>query len=327
MDNQERNKVFLAALLHDIGKFLQRADPSASGKSTMLSDGVKKSKQTFCPESKNGQYFTHKHVLYTAQFFSEHEGLFKEIFQWSDKQANELKGGDTLIRLAAAHHKPSSELEKLIQQADHYASGVDRTEKEGQKDAEHERKWDDFKRTRMRSIMEAIRTEVEKDSSVEYEYHLPLTSFSLSGDTFPRPGDIKQDQAPYQQLWDEFSTEVHKLGDQSIQSLPDTLLFLLEKYTSRIPSSTQHLTDVSLYDHLKTTAAFALCLYDVQKSGVSPENKFLLVGGDVSGIQSYIYDIISKYAAKNLKGRSFYIQMLVDAILSHTLQSLNLYRA
>ncbi len=47
----------------------------------------------------------------------------------------------------------------------------------------------------------------------------------------------------------------------------------------------------------------------------------LLLGGDVSGIQKFIYNISSKKAAVSLKGRSFYLQLLVDSaiqrIISH----------
>jgi len=40
----------------------------------------------------------------------------------------------------------------------------------------------------------------------------------------------------------------------------------LLKYTGNIVSSTVNLPDVSLFDHLKTTAAIATCLYDVAEA-------------------------------------------------------------
>lgn len=48
----------------------------------------------------------------------------------------------------------------------------------------------------------------------------------------------------------------------------------------------------------------------------------ILIGGDVCGIQNYIYQIVSKYAAKSLKGRSFYVQLLTDAIVRYMLEKL-----
>lgn len=44
---------------------------------------------------------------------------------------------------------------------------------------------------------------------------------------------------------------------------------------------------------------------------------YILIGGDVCGIQKYIYQIVSKYAAKSLKGRSFYVHLLTDAIVRY----------
>ncbi len=59
MENK-RDLVYLAALLHDIGKFYQRADSGGVAKSVYLSD-INKNEGTFCPVY-NGRY-SHKHVL------------------------------------------------------------------------------------------------------------------------------------------------------------------------------------------------------------------------------------------------------------------------
>jgi CRISPR-associated protein Csm1 len=87
---------------------------------------------------------------------------------------------------------------------------------------------------------------------------------------------------------------------------------------------------VSLFDHLKTSAAIAICLYDWEKSEKNSTNSndpFLMIGADFSGIQNYIYNIISKSAAKNLKGRSFYVKLLSDSIVTLILQELDLFEA
>jgi CRISPR-associated protein Csm1 len=117
--------------------------------------------------------------------------------------------------------------------------------------------------------------------------------------------------------------------------LLETLHHLLYKYATTIPASTMHLADVSLYDHLRSTAAFAISLYDylnekneIKKFEIEPgENPFLLIGADISGIQNFIYDIVSKSAGKNLKGRSFYLQLLIDSILQRFIKALRLYSA
>jgi len=317
---QERLKVYLAALIHDIGKFYQRADSGSTKKSDYLQQEVLNCESTFCPKHPKGEYYTHKHVLWTAQFLVDHSEMFLEISHYEG--INEFTGKDTLIRLASNHHKPSSDLEKLIQRADHLASGVDRTQREGLADAEYEHKWDDYKRIRMRSVFESLLHE-----SHQHKYILPISEQKLDKSYFPFTGDLLQDPKPYKELWNSFIIELEKIRPENLKSFSDTLLNLLEKYTSTIPSSTQHLTDVSLFDHLKMTAAIALCLYDHQKGNPNNENELLMIGGDLSGIQSYIYDIISKYAAKNLKGRSFYLQLLVDSVIQRILDKLNLTKA
>ncbi|MDX2246574.1 MAG: type III-A CRISPR-associated protein Cas10/Csm1 [Bacteroidia bacterium] len=316
MTQNERYRVYLAALLHDIGKFYQRADEGHSKKSDFLLPEVKNLEDQICPLHASQNYRTHKHVLWTAQFFVDHESTFREVFP-------PQPGEQSLLQLAAAHHYPSTELEKLIQKADWLSSGVDRTKDEGDKDAEEEHKWDDFKKIRMRSVMEmAGRDETSVRSNLTH--YLPV---NILGKSWP---EKTTSQPPgknlYADLWTQFEAEFRKLSPKEPLSFLESLRALLEKYTSYIPSSTVHLPDVSLYDHLKTTAALALCLYDFQHSedATNPEKPFVLVGADLSGIQSYIYDIISKHAAKNLKGRSFYLQLLADSVLYRICDELEL---
>lgn len=128
-------------------------------------------------------------------------------------------------------------------------------------------------------------------------------------------------------------SEVKFIQTDSYQVFAESLYSLLYKYTCNIVSSTINLPDVSLFDHLKTTAAIAVCLYYVSvEKGFSSlseirnyKKPLLLVGGDISGIQNYIYDILTKSAAKNLKGRSFYVQLLVDSIIQKLLNHLGLF--
>ncbi len=51
----------------------------------------------------------------------------------------------------------------------------------------------------------------------------------------------------------------------------------------------------------------------------------MLIRGDLSGIQNFILDIASKQASKNLKGRSFYIQLLGDTVLKRMLKEFDLF--
>jgi CRISPR-associated protein Csm1 len=65
-----------------------------------------------------------------------------------------------------------------------------------------------------------------------------------------------------------------------------------------------------------------------EESALNSTN-FLLIGGDISGIQKFIYTISSpeearKGMARRLRGRSFYLNLLNDAIATYILSKLNL---
>jgi len=89
---------------------------------------------------------------------------------------------------------------------------------------------------------------------------------------------------------------------------------------------------------LKTSAALSLCLYQQYREGQctkenldhgekDKENQFILINGDISGIQNFIFNIPSKGAAKSLKGRSVYIQLISDGIVHYLLSKLELKKA
>jgi len=324
---QTRNEIYLAALLHDIGKFYQRADEHGLTGSKHLAPEIKALESIFCPQYKGKT--SHKHVIWTAQFFHDFESHFRNLLR------KETSSFDALLSLAAGHHLPDKKSlsQRIIQKADHYSSGADRSNlDEAWKDAEEENdlKWDNFRRIKMRSIFEGINLK-EKEKKIwttDYKYKLPMKEIVLDKAFFPSATD--ETLPDYQKLWNGFISELKFIQSGTFRTFSETLLTLLRKYTGTIPSSTQHLPDVSLYDHSKTTAAFAACLYtfisENNRTDIpgSHEKPFLLIGGDLSGIQKFIYGIVAKGAAKNLKGRSFYLQLLIDNIVQALLDELGL---
>ncbi|MBK8656803.1 MAG: type III-A CRISPR-associated protein Cas10/Csm1 [Haliscomenobacter sp.] len=319
----KRETIFLAALLHDIGKFWQRADEHGTTSSRILSPNTKDNVGIYCPQF-NGQY-SHKHVLWTAEFLDQNKTSFRTAL-----------GDDhfeSFFKAAVKHHAPDQDdiFQLIVQKADHYASGVDRTKEEGQKDAEAENRWDSFKSVQMVSIFEGLQSD-----NKEYTYRIPIKPLTLKEDHFPTlEKTAVKGQVSYGDLWAGFESALKRLPDTDTDALclGENISFLLHKYACTVPSSTLHLPDVSLYDHLKSVGIFALCLFDYleAKNRLQPpleientEAPVLLVGGDLSGIQSYIYDIISKDAARNLKGRSFYLQMLVENAVEWLLRELAL---
>lgn len=294
--NMVREHLYLAALLHDIGKFYQRADTGSVAKGNS----------------------SHKHCLWTAQFIEDYSSVFQQL---TISTLNDLTDKDNLKNLSAGHHlsfEQQTELGKILKKADSLSSGMDWDSDDSLRDERDETNWDSFKKKRMTSILQDI-----NKNKVERRRYSPLSPVRLDKDYFPNETDEVPD---YISLWADFEKEFKLIQADTYHALSETLLSLLFKYTTAIPASTVHFQDVSLYDHLKTTAAIAICLYDYQQQPEN-ENPFLLIGGDLSGIQNYIYQIISKYAAKNLKGRSFYLRILSDAIVRYLLKEIHLFQA
>lgn len=316
-----REHIYLAALLHDIGKFYQRADTGSVRNSTFLNEHCK-DESTFCPVDANGKY-SHKHVLWTAQFIEDFAPVFKILV---NDEISYLTNPNNLLNLACGHHLKNEQLSdwgKLIKEADCLSSGMDRSSLEALKDEqdEVETSWDAFKKKRMIPILQTM----GRNSNSHEWMHLPVEKMNLTKDYFPKVSF--QDAPDYGALWNEFIQEFKYIQANTYRAFSETLLNLLYKYTSTIPSSTINFPDVSLYDHLKTTAALAVCLYDFQQNQNGEKNPFLLIGADFSGIQSYIYQIVSKHAGKNLKGRSFYLRILSDSVVRYLLKELQLFQA
>ncbi len=315
--NNTREKIYLAALLHDIGKFYQRADSGSVAKSEFLKDYCK-DESSFCP-CHDGHY-THKHVLWTAQFIDDYAPVFKRL---TDADIENLSNKDNLINLASGHHLQKEQLTvlgQIIKEADCLSLGMDRDN--AYQDVLDEMSWDSFKKKRTTSILQTVKCEEDK---VSQWYHLPVDVMSLNRVFFPK--EKFESDPNYLSLWLKFNDEFKYIQANTYHAFSETFLNLLLKYASCIPASTIDFPDVSLYDHLKTTAALAVCLYDWYQEENHSENPFLLIGADFSGIQPYIYQIVSKYAGKNLKGRSFYLKILSDTIVRFLLKELGLYQA
>ena len=92
--------------------------------------------------------------------------------------------------------------------------------------------------------------------------------------------------------------------------------------------------DISFYDKLKINTALSSCLYILKNNGELDKNKlssdeynhFVLLSGDISGIQKFIYTISSKGALKSLRARSFYLEIMLEHIADEILEYFNLTR-
>jgi CRISPR-associated protein Csm1 len=133
----------------------------------------------------------------------------------------------------------------------------------------------------------------------------------------PLPNRTQSEQSNHKIAFQNFEAELKNIQNLEKLAYAETVLALTEKHFSDISCGCE--SDIPFSVFAKIKAAFAVCLAQNNE-----KTEFLLVGGDISGIQGYIYDISSKNASKSLKGRSFYLQMLVNSLVVRTLAELNL---
>ena len=179
----------------------------------------------------------------------------------------------------------------------------------------------------------------------------PLNALCLEEKAlFPQPEPLVNPEA-YEELWYKFEEEVKSLiSSGEINSLFrfTSFLALLRKYFTFIPSATpweedeeyRTFPDISLFDHLKTSAAIASCLErlwwidELYSEKTVDKPIAYLLRGDFSGIQDFIYRVtkIKEDApfhgvARRLRGRSFYISILSSIVVEWLVRQLELTTA
>jgi CRISPR-associated protein Csm1 len=346
---EQSSRIALAAFLHDLGKFAERAKIKID--QTTLDDN----KQLYCPHRKthvDGKgWFSHVHAAYTGvamDILEPHlpnlKGVdFAPFGSWKTRDAD-----DSFINAAAKHHKPENFLQWVIATADRVASGFDREEFERYNHAEEGTETGKNHYTaRQVTLFEQInRGDRNKtDSKKSYDYRYPLKPLSPKN-IFPElakdceGNSDKEAQEEYLKLWKDFNESLKKIPEAHRDNWPlwlDHFETLWGVYTQAIPSATAFNTrpDVSLYDHSRVTAALATALWRYHHENSSTtieavnhweERKFLLIQGDFFGIQNFIFASgdSHKRAAKLLRGRSFYVSLLTECAALKVLDALNL---
>lgn len=250
---------------------------------------------------------------------------------------NDLGIADTVILDQLRYHHAKelrqAKIEKdslayITYTADNIAAGVDRRE-------DTEEKWGFQKDIPLFSIFNVLNNLDEKRT-----YDPQMLSVK-KGINYP-----KEDPAVFHTgFYDEIRVALQdSLKDMELsQSYINSLLEVLESYLTYIPSSTslQERADISLFDHMKITAAFSTCIFQYLKEEGCTDYKeellqrgeafytkkaFVLYSMDLSGIQDFIYTVSSKGALKSLRARSFYLEVLMEHVIDELLLLVGLTR-
>lgn len=280
----------LGALLHDIGKIVRRAGLDSKEHSEAGSN-----------------YLKDNNLL---------DDKYKDVYDMIDYHHAKY--------LSSAGLKEDS-LAYIVYEADNIASGIDRVKYENEKIRGNEM-------DSLNSIFNVIR--VEKNN---LKKTFKLFDFDKNGFNMPTSNSIKLTNSDYKKIIDYIKDNLNSFKENIN---PEKLAIVLEACCSYFPSSSYIDTpDISYYDHVKLTAAVAACFYLFDKENNIQnfkeeyfsnldrnKKKFLLVSGEFSGIQNFIYTISSKMAMKSLRGRSFYLELFAEHIIDEILSTLELSR-
>ena len=231
--NKTTLKIAMAAFFHDLGKFI---DP---GVLELPPGYANDNAGSFLP-SFDGKY-SHWHALYTAGFIEKAAPHLP-----AELNTGAFGDGDAFIRLAAAHHAPSSAMEWVIALADRISSGMDRETFD--KGSIHSVQIKDYKTTtRLLPVFEHMTLADTPDAltaeKCRYRYPLkPLTAasvFPVEQGTLSSP-DRASAKAEYLDLAKEFLAQVGKLAHRETNT---ALWFehfdsLVKEYAWAIPAAT-----------------------------------------------------------------------------------------
>lgn len=282
---------FYGALLHDIGKAVQRAE------------NVRK-----------------KHQIVGADLlekFDANREITRSLrYHHSDYMSNSL---------------PKDSLSYITYIADNIASGTDRRSENDEKG------WKWNSKTPLQDIFNRFGNEPSKRYIAPSELRPNVVDKIL-------PSKVMHDYTP-----GEYSRGVSYFEEglsavEFTEEYAPSVLNLVEATMSFMPSSTNMLevADISLYDHMKLTAAYACSILQyAEEKGIADYEKtfkngansfykkqsFMLIGFRLEGVQDFIYTITSKGAHKQLRSRAFYVEMMSQWFVDSFLKKSGLTRA
>ena len=293
----EMNVLMKGALLHDVGKICLRADKSLGN-----------------------------HSQAGVEFLKKFLGNSEQDWQ--------------ILRCLKYHHSSNiknaaladNDFSYIVYEADNIAAGMDRREIDAER-----------KGFSAAAPLESV-FNIFGGSDLEHQNNKYLMrGLDPEGDfNYPVSGGCNSSADKYSEFVEVLQSNFQRASVSQMEE--NELLRIMEDVASYIPSSTNmdEVCDISLFINSKVTAAIAACMkqyFDANKINnyrqlCYKDNKkfrdcraFMLVSGDISGIQDFIYTIPSRGALKALRGRSVYLEILLENFIDELLENLGLSRA
>lgn len=198
-------RVAFAGLIHDLGKFAQRARIDASEAS------IKLHQQMYCPRRQAGDriWWTHQHAAYTALAFPVIEKVAPALIGEKAFPFSEGDATDSLINAASAHHAPQTFLQWIVATADRVASGFEREVYDGETAGVEPK---NYIQTRQRALLEEVSLQGSRSiraDTLKLGFPLrPLSAAALFPEALDKLEDRTVDQASseYRTLWQDFAS-------------------------------------------------------------------------------------------------------------------------
>ncbi len=186
---KEREIIYLAALLHDIGKFYQRADEGLYSKQAQISEYSKRLANDICPVNDAGK-FGYQHVIWTNEFF-EQVNQKLSLVPGLKENLYETASENCLVNLTCNHHQPKTEIQAIVTMADWWSAGIDRREAIEKEEADDKLTQINWGKTRYKNIPLFSIFNTIKNGNGRYAF--PLKSIDISNKTFPKFIKTKDD--------------------------------------------------------------------------------------------------------------------------------------
>lgn len=297
-------EIALAGLLHDIGKFYQKAKQS--------------------PINNKG-----KHPKVSKEFIKTYFNFF-----------NKYVDANILMEFVARHHENKMYFDEEFlagygdENIKNYTYIVATADNLSSKERDESQLGTaDFRIRPLNCVFN--RVNISNNSSKVLSYK----SGEYNVDNIVPQDILENEYSSTDKLIGDFTNQMDLLiknPPQNFNALMIVLDRILKKYLWCIPASSQDIiSDISLYDHSKTTSAISSALYlyqqnieKINRNNINDNKyKYILIGFSFSDIQNYligIYDTNKKGINKKFRTRAFLVDIITEAIAKELLEQFDL---